>query len=300
MSKTFKCFLIILVSLFFILIVWQLNIRVGLADYYFFKIRHFNEWENSLKNYQKVFKYFPNEPYYNRKFALDLLWSLGEFYHSNENKVKIIDLAIKRLESMPEKTRTFQTITYLSRLYSKKGNLTGDSKDFDKAIGYIKKAANISPKMAGVYNDWCQIEIYQKNWDKAKDKCQKALSLYPDLNDPRVNTSHRKMIEAEMSQVYEKLGIIFREENEYGVAEQMYVQVIRFFPLQKKYIWKKIADLYYIQDDLDQAIKNNLHGFVLNPKDSAWSRALSLLYKEKGSKEKAEFWSERVKKLEEK
>ncbi len=299
MSKSFKIFLIVVTVFLTIFVIWHFNVRVGLADHYFLKTRHFNKWDNSLKAYKKVFKYFPEEPYYNRKFALDLLWSIDKFYSSKETKIKILDLAIKRLESLPKNERVFETITYLSRLYAKKGNLTQDKNDFEMAEKYINQASNISPEMAGIYNDWCQLEIYKKNWDKAKTKCQKALSLYPPLDSPNLNKEHREMIEAEMSQVYEKLGIIFREKNDYGVAEQMYVQVIKFFPLQKKHIWKKIADLYYIQDNLNQAIKNNLHGRILNPNDPVWPKALSALYKEKGNKEKAKFWSNKAKELKE-
>ncbi len=298
MTKRFKIFIIISIIIFCGILLWEFNIRVAIADYYFLKTRQFNNWETSPKNYQKVFKYFPEDPYYNKKFAIDLLWSVDKFYSSEKSKIKILDLGIKRMESIPKYERVFEVTTYLARLYMEKAHLTKNQKDFQLAEKKIKKAASMAPKMAGVYNDWCQLKIYQRDWQQAKNKCQKALSLYPDLDSPGLNQEHRQMIEAEMSQVYEKLGIIFREKNKYGVAEQMYVQILKFFPLQKRYIWKKIADLYYLQNDLDQAIKNNLHGSILNPKDPVWAKSLSILYGKKGDKDKSQFWSQKAKKLE--
>ncbi len=292
MSSFTKIVIIILFVILFALVFWQFNAKIVLADYYFrqaISYRKGNAWEETLVNYEKVLKYQPFEPYYQKRFALDLMWGL-DFYQSDESKIRILDLAIERMKKIPERDQTFEVKAYLARIYSLMANLTQNENDFLLAEEEISRVAQISPQMAGVYNDWCQIKIDRGKWSEALERCNQALLLYPNLADSRINEIHRQAVMAEMSQVYEKLGHIYRELGDYQKAEQMYVQVLKFFPLDKPYLWKKIGDLYYLQRDIDVAIAKNFHGYTLNPKDPAWSQALYLLYLEKGDTEAAARW----------
>jgi tetratricopeptide (TPR) repeat protein len=49
-------------------------------------------------------------------------------------------------------------------------------------------------------------------------------------------------------------------------------------------MFRKIADIYYLKDDLDQAIWYNKRGNMLNPRDWTWPYAIALLYQERGDK----------------
>ncbi len=292
MSSIIKIIILILLVALFASALWYFNVKILLADYYLRRAivyRKGNAWPATLVNYEKVLKYQPLEPYYQKRFALDLMWGL-DFYQSNDSKIKILDLAIERIKRIPERDQTFEAKTYLARIYSLKAGLTQDENDFLLAERKIAQAAQISPQMAGIYNDWCQIKIDQEKWSEALEICQRAFSLYPDLNNPEMNEIHRQAVKAEMSQVYEKFGHIYQKLGDYEKAEKMYVQVLKFFPLDKTYIWKKIGDLYYLQKDIDTAIVKNFHGYTLNPRDPVWSQALYLLYQEKGDLESAERW----------
>ena len=292
MHSSTKIFLIILLTILFIFIIWQVNIKVVLADHYFknaISARFKKNWPNTLKNYEKIFNLEPNEPEYQRAYAIDLLRGL-DFYKTRETKIKILDLATKRMNRISSQQQFFEVKGYLSRILSKKAELTNKKEDFESAEKSFQNLSAISPKMAGIYNDWCQLKIYEKNWQEAKEMCRKAWYLYPNLNNPEMNQTHRDKIIMEMSQVYEKLGQVYFNLKNYKKSRQMYVQVLKFLPIKKSYIWKKVADIDYTQGDIDGAIQKNLHGYALNPKDPAWPLAISLLYQKKGDPKMAEFY----------
>jgi len=291
-----KILLVILLTVLFALTFWYFNLKVFLADHYLkeaISYRIGKLWPAVLDNYAKVFYYQPGEPYYQRYFAQELMWGL-DYYKTNETKIKILDFAIERMQEIPAQNQVFEMKTYLARLYGIKANLTQDASDFLSAEQTIAEAAAISPKMAAVYNDWCQIKIYQKKWQEAEEMCKKSFYLEPDLDYPQIAEIHRNMVKSEMSGLYEKFGQIYFEEKNYKKAEEMYLQALKFFPLEKYYLWKKIADIYYAQGDLDTAIQKNLHGYTLNPKDPNWPLAIGLLYQEKGDLELAKFYGQKA------
>ncbi|MDD5625876.1 MAG: tetratricopeptide repeat protein [Patescibacteria group bacterium] len=294
-----KIILIIILTVLFISAVWFLNIKILLADHYLkeaIAYRKGNSWPVSLVNYEKVLFYQPKEPYYQQSFANNLLSGL-DFYKSNDSKIKILDLAISQMKKIPERDQVFEVKTYLARIYSQKANLTKNQNDFLLAENAFKQAAEISPKMAAIYNDWCQLKIYQENWPQALEMCEKSFSLYPDLNNPQMNNLHREMVKSELSTLYDKFGQIYFSLKDYKKSEEMYVQVLELVPLSRPDVWKKIADIYYIQGDLDTAIQKNMHGYDLNPKDLTWPLAIAVLYQEKGNLEMARQYGQKALKL---
>jgi len=296
MRSTTKIILTILLVILFALAFWHFNLKVLLADHYFrdaIKSRMKEDWPASLQNYEKVFKYRPKEPEYQRRFAMDLLWGL-DFYKAEESKIKILNLAIERMNQIPQKEQVFEVKSYLGQILSKKASLTRDEIDFDLAEKAFSQIAEISPKMAGIYNDWCQLKIYEENWEEGLEMCRKAWGLYPALDHPQMAPAHRDQVISEMAQVYEKLGQIYFKLKNYQKAEEMYIQVLKFMPLGRPDIWKKIADIYYVQGDLDTAIQKNLHGYALNPEDPAWPLALGLLYEEKGDPGQAKIYGQKA------
>jgi len=271
------------IILFFLMLfcLWHFSLRILVADYYYQKVLKTEDWPTVLNNYKKVFLLNSEEPFYHQKFSKDLKWGL-KFYQSQESKLKILDLAIKQMERVEEKERSFNVKVYLAQLYLEKFGLTQQNIDFDQAKNALSNAQSMSPLIAKIYLEFCQLYIYQKDYFQAEENCQKALSLIPPLNYPRLTAYHKKLIEAEMAQAYEKLATIYLENKNYQEAEKMYLQILRYFPFQRVDLWKKIGDLYYLQGDLEQAIARNLHGHILQPNSDFWKLNLSLLYQEWG------------------
>ncbi len=296
MHPIIKILLIILLAVLFISAAWYFNLRIFLADYYYRQVLLTEAWPEILNLYQKIFFLQPFEPFYHQRFASDLKWGL-KFYQSQEIKIKILDLAIDQMSDIPERYRSFGTKIYLAQLHASKAGLTQAEQDFLIAEQSIERAAEMSPQMAKVYNDWCQLKVYQADWLAAQEMCKKAFYLYPDLDHPQMVQSHRVLVMAELSQVYGKLGQTYIALENYQKAESIYLQILKFFPLRRADIWKKLGDVYYLQGDLNTAIERNFHGYILRPRDSFWSLTLGLLYQEKGDIEQASFWGEKAAQL---
>lgn len=302
MRQILKIIIIVLLFIIFI-IVLRHNINVFLSDYYFRQARLAglnNTWPTVLEKYKKVLWYQPFEQFYQRQFVIDLLWGARDFAEDKNIKIQLLDLAIEQMNKIPQHDRIFETNVYLARILSFKASLTQFETDFKQAEEAMAYIVQLSPNMARVYNERCQLKIYKAEWGQAEEMCSRALSFYPDLNHPqlKINKNHQTLVKQEMNEVYEKLGDIFRFRADYHKAEEMYMQSLKLMPLGRPATWKKIGDLYYLQGDIDTAIEKNLHGYSLGPDDPAWSRALMALYIEKGDVETAKIWQEKAKALE--
>jgi len=290
-----KIILIILLVALLSVALWFFCLRVFLADAYFRKAmqyRNGNSWPEVLTHYNKVLYYQPYESFYQQSFAIDLENGL-DFYKNQEAKVQIINLAIERVEKIFKKDVDFKIRRSLARIYTTKANLTQKKEDFLLSEKLFIDLTQISPKMASIYKDWCQLKIEQKDWQTALEICRKAFYLYPEImtETPRVR---QDAIKAEMSEVYEKFGQIYFNLENWDKSEQMYVQALKLFPIGRPNIWKKVADIYYKQGDLDTAIQKNLHGMALSPKDAAWPLAIGLLYEQKGDTVEAKKYFQKV------
>ncbi|OQX71634.1 hypothetical protein B6D52_00765 [Candidatus Parcubacteria bacterium 4484_255] len=278
-----KIILIILLVALLCVSVWFFCLRVFLADAYFRKAmqyRNGNSWAETLMRYNKVLAYQPYQPFYQKNFAIDLKNGL-DFYKNQEAKVQIIDLAIERIEKISKKDVDFKVKRSLAQIYAVKANLTQKKEDFLLSEKLFIDLTQISPQMASIYKDWCQLKIEQQDWQTALEICRKAFYLYPEIK-PETPKVRQDMLKAEMSEIYEKFGQIYFNLENWDKSEQMYTQALKLNPLRRPNIWKKIADIYYKQGDLDTAIKKNLHGLALSPKDAAWPLAIGLLYEQKG------------------
>jgi tetratricopeptide (TPR) repeat protein len=123
------------------------------------------------------------------------------------------------------------------------------------------------------------------DYKKALATYRETLNVLPDLNSPLMNNilyiEHRAQINRFMISVY--LGMIecYDKLGDYKNQINLYKKIISIDPYFLP-IYKKIADVYYKEGKLDEAIYYNKRGYMLNPNDYAWPFAIALLYKEKG------------------
>jgi len=295
--KTFnKIILLIILELLTILFIWQTAGRLVQADIYYKKVivsKIKNDWPKILNNYQKVFLYASDEIFYQTKFAEDLFQGI-DFYQDKEKKITILNNSIERLERANEGSEIFQITLDLARVYTLKAGLTREKKDFEKANELFKHLKELSPGFPHFYKDWIQLKIFSasggEKWQEAEDLCFKALNLYPDIDDPRLNQEHKKQLAEKRAEIYEQLGKIYFSEKKYSQAKENYQQALRLTPQTRINLHKKLADIYYLEGDLEKAIRENIHGYFLNPKDPVWSYSISFLYHEKEDQKKAIDW----------
>jgi len=278
-----KIILIILLATLLSIAVWFFCFRVFLADAHFKKAMQYENgksWPEMLGHYDRVLSYQPRESFYQASLAVDLKDGL-DFYNNLDTKNQILDLAIEAINKISQQNINFRILKNLAQIYTVKATLNHNAEDFLKANQLFQKIADISPQMASTYKDWCQLKIEEQDLLEALEMCRKAFYLYPDIK-PETPKVRQDAIKAEMSEVYEKFGQIYFNLKNWDKSEQMYIQALKLVPVGRPNIWKKIADIYYKQGDLDTAIQRNSHGMILSPQDSAWPLAIGLLYEEKG------------------
>ena len=278
-----KIILIILLIALLAIAVWFFCFRIFLADAHFRKTTQYQDeeyWEEELMHYNEVLSYQPYESFYQRSFVVNLKNSL-DFYKNKDVKVQILDLAIESMNKISQKDIDFKIKKSLAKIYTIKASLTQEKEDFLLSEEIFIDLSQMSPEMASIYKDWCQLKIEEQDWLEALEICRKAFYLYPKI-DSQTPLVRQDAIKGEMSEIYEKFGQIYFNLEDWNKSEQMYIQALKLVSLGRPNIWKKIADIYYKQGDLDRAIQKNLHGMILSPQDSAWPLAIGLLYEEKG------------------
>jgi len=292
--KTFnKIILFIILELLVIFFIWQTAGRLVQADIYYKKVmvsKIKKDWPGVLNNYQKIFFYAPDDFFYQTKFAEDLFQNIN-FYQEQEKKITILNNSIGRLEKANKPKEIFQITLNLARVYTLKAGRTLKKEDMERADQLFKHLKEMSPRYPHFYKDWIELKISGEKWQEAEDLCFKALNLYPDIDDPRLNKGHKEQLAEKRAEIYEQLGKIYFLEKKYLQAKENYRQALLLAPQTKINLHKKLADIAYLEGDLEKALQENIHGYFLNPKDPVWSYSISFLYQEKGDQDKAIYWA---------
>ncbi|MDD2646407.1 MAG: O-antigen ligase family protein [Patescibacteria group bacterium] len=289
--------ILFLITIFFI---WQFSAKMIMADWYYkqaiVSIRS-QKISQGIDYYYKAINRQPEESYYRESFArdlLDLTYSVPE--KNKDERIKLFSLAIQIIDDIPANQISFEAQAYRARLRALKAEDSQKLDDFQVAEQDLGRLISLSPKMAVLYYDWCRLKFYEKRLDEATDKCNTALSLYPDLATPQLGPTQRLEITNEEGLVKEQLAEIYMDQRNYDQALIVYQEILKLNP-RKYNIYKKIADIYYLRHDLNSAIGYNLHGMVLNPGDFNWPWAVALLYYEKGSLQMARDYAQQALKL---
>jgi len=274
-----------------ILIIYK-NINLIKADYYFYNSRADFNKKNLIKlinDNEVILKYNPNEAYYYAQEISDIL-VLTEKFKDQQLKKDFLNMALEDTKNISESKENLEYLLYKGQLLSAYGLL--DKEKFEAAENLYLKISQISPEMAVVYNDWGRMYILEKNYQKAIEKLNKALTFYP-INHKDVDCCGRKeQIQKEMSIVYYSLGDAYFFQKNYDEAIKYYQLSLKLNPYNIP-IFKSLADAYYLKGDLKQAIQENLNGLKREPKNKDWYENLSLLYKEKGDFKKAKEYQDK-------
>ncbi|TSC95589.1 MAG: hypothetical protein Athens101410_463 [Parcubacteria group bacterium Athens1014_10] len=279
----------------FILIKYK-NINLLIADYHFYQSRkevRDKELVKLLDRYEEIYKYNFYESYYYRQEAEDVLNLTAKFKDKNLKK-DILEIVFKNFNDIPEDTQAIEFLLLKGQLLSAYGEI--EPAKFEEAEEVFLKLSQTAPRMAVIYNDWGRMYLLKKDYEKAIEKLEKALILYP-INHPDIDCCNRRsQIEKEMSVVYHNLGDVYFFQKDYQKAIENYESGLKLQPLEPLF-HKKLADVYYLEGNLEQAIKENLNGLRLEPKNKDWYENLILLYQEKKDLKKVKEYQDKISKL---
>jgi len=309
-QKSVNYFKVALITVVFTILAfcfWQANLTLYLANCHFFQARlakSEGDWLKMIEEDKKAINYQPANPYYYQEAAFNLYFA--SYYIDNPGqKVAWLDQGIDYMNKIPERERPIEAIIWLPWLESAKANLTRASSDFEKAEKSFVVAVDFTPGNALVRRYWCDLKIYEQDWLAAKEKCEAAISLYPDINHPHMNIEHQQDVVSELSPIYLNLADIYEKLNQPEKSLKYYQQALRLiskaysssYPEYSKYVYEKMIIFYQNHQSPDKAIAAAQHASILWPEEIAWPSKLSSLYEKMGQKEPAEFWRKKTEEL---
>ncbi len=137
------------------------------------------------------------------------------------------------------------------------------------ASDYYAQAVQLSPNKAHLYNEWALTYYLMGDYDKAREKLEKSLSL-----------------DALYDQTYLLLGQLYTQQGDWARAEEMYRKAVDLNPTAVE----SISMLGYVLDQqgkITEAITQNLRVLELAPQDYITIRNLSVLYNKLGDYKQA-------------
>lgn len=287
---------ILLISAVFSL--WQFNLTLYLSSHFLLKAtvaKLQNNWQTMIQNNQLAVKFQPDNPFFRFQFANFLLDAATSQKESTQ-KLKLIDAGIQNIEAIPDRERPVEALNLNAWLLTEKTNITRDSSDYKKAEKLFQVLADFAPGAALTYNNWCTLEGYVGQTDKAMAMCQKALSLYPNIDHPDIGPEQKRKIIEEEVQVYGKLASVYFSKKDYQNALMNYQQILHLDPAQIV-PWLKMAQIYYLQNNISATVSALTHGYIRDPHNPIWANNLSVLYQKQKDAKQAKFWSERTKEI---
>jgi len=135
------------------------------------------------------------------------------------------------------------------------------------------------PLLTPAYENLAAQKMTQDDYLGAIEIYNKALAILPPLDHAFLNDVHRGQIVAVEVRLDEGLGQAYFRIKDYDSAIAVFKKGLLLDPYRAT-LYKDIADVYYSQGRLDEAIIWNQRGFNLNPTDYHWPLALSLLYRD--------------------
>ena len=144
------------------------------------------------------------------------------------------------------------------------------------AADYYAQATQLSPNKAHLYNEWALVYYLMGDYDKAREKLAKSLSL-----------------DALYDQTYLLLGQLYTQSGDWANAEEVYRKAVELNPTAVE----SLSMLGYVLDQQGktaEAIAQNLRVVELVPQDYISIRNLSVLYNKAGDYKQALAYAQRA------
>jgi len=278
---SYKLFLLLLIFIVSGAVFFQINkeIKYLVADHYFREFKQFyvqRQYFSALQMYNFIEKQKIRGGYYEMEMALMLSDWLAEI---KEPAFRWPGEEILKMTLNSVSAGNYGNIFITAKIQAALGN-------YDLAKENFKKIIKLSPEIPLNYRELAKLYVLAEDFKKAEENYNQALMMLPDINNPYMNDYHRGIVSYEKYLIFKGLGELYFEKGLFREARD-YLDMAYRNNIIDISLFKKIADIYYLEGDLDIAILYNRRGMVRNPKDYAWPFALAILYNEQGDREEA-------------
>ncbi|MFH0892308.1 MAG: O-antigen ligase family protein [Candidatus Falkowbacteria bacterium] len=167
---------------------------------------------------------------------------------------------------------------------------------YERSEAEYRRAINHSPRTPGNYTELAGLyRIWGKN-EEAIVNYNIALSLLPDISDPRLDYLHQEAIGREIWRDHGGMGDILMAEADYAGALDHYLSA-GYFYRKEPMVYYKILQAYYRLGDLDSALTYGRRGYKEYPGNYLWPHTLGQLYYETGDFLNAQRFTEEARRM---
>lgn len=269
LSKLLILVALVLVSAVFI---YTNNINQARAEIYYVKALkslRAADCQAVINNLGKVMDLSPNTLYYQENYLFLILNCFSEIKDGN---------MLERIKSFDNK-KSYAILHNLARLYGLSGFYL-DKDYYPLADKIFNDLITSFPYFPALYEDFGKQKIMQADYKGAIEIFNQGIKILPPLDHPYLNDQHRWQVALVAVRLHEAAGQAYFKIKDYDLALDYYEKGLKL-DLFRATLYKDIADIYYVQGQLDKAISWNKRGLMLNPNDYNWPLALSLLYRDK-------------------
>jgi len=272
---------VLVLAVFLVFIGWRCNeeMKILIADHYFEQMQStFAGGQDDFTAYI-LYGYVkdqnPRQEYYDQQF---INYLYNNFFDQNALAVVKVGQDKTKIALGYLKGDSFENL-----LARAKGSII--IKDYEAAQAALDKMMALSPHLPESYFYRGDLEKYRGHYGTARKYYNLCLNETPDPSDSRLNSQHLTDVRRYRAQIYKGLAETYTAEKNFSAARENYNSaLLNYFDLS---LYKKIADTYYQENNLDKAIWYNSRAFILDPGNYSWPEALAFLYKEKGDKPQA-------------
>jgi O-antigen ligase/Tfp pilus assembly protein PilF len=273
-------------SFFLLILFYSYNVKPLIADYYYFEVKKGEaqgDCRRVLDNMEKTLEWYLVSHYYARAY----LHHGANCYLAVRDEASQEQLSANLLEQaarIPESDWQYLTILDLAHTYSKLGYYK-DKKYYLEAEKYYQELEIMGPMITITYQDYGRMKLDQSKYDEAINLFKKGIEV-ARLNETIPSVGHAAAIYRQVAYFYNLLGTAYSKNKEDEQAIFAYKRAIDLNPLEGSY-YKDIADLYYLQKNISEAVYYNELGYSFEPESEPWEYFLALLYNEQGDKKRA-------------
>lgn len=272
------------------------NINQVRAEIYYVKAlksMNLSDCRGVMDNLEKIVSLSPNSGYYQKNY-LFLMLNCFTSIEDSAVQARLLNSMLERVKLVDDE-KAYEVLQNTARVYTLFGFY------LDKA--YYGEAGKIYdgliknfPYFTTAYEDLGKQKMMQEDYPGAIEIYKRALKILPPPDHPDLNAPHRAQVVSIAVRMYEGLGQAYFKIKDYDAAFDAYKQGLEIDPYRAT-LYKNIADIYYAQRRLVEAIRWNQRGLMLSPSDYNWPFALSLLYRDQRDLTKAKAYLDKARKL---
>jgi len=236
-----------------------------------------SDCKKAMDSMEEIINLSPSSSYYQENY----LFFMFNCWSGVKDKAvwgQVGENILKQINQIGDKT-SYGILHNLARLYTLFGFYL-DKSYYDEAEKIFNYLIVKLPYFPNIYEDFGRQKIMQEDYAGAIEVFNQGIKILPPLDHAYLNDKHRQQIEVIAVRLFESAGQAYAKIKNYDLALEYYKKGLGLDPFRAT-LYKNIADIYYLQGRLDDAVNWNKRGLMLNPADFNWPLALSLLYRDK-------------------